>query len=293
MIQARESNQTPSLLRCAASASRSRPSARSAVVGSSRFSASLVQAKPRTHSQGGGHVWAVVDRLVDAGEDDVVEPGRLQKLLNGRRVGEREWIRSRGSGGHRSLRSFEGSADHDVPLVALRGLPDHHHQAPGRAQRPPDVGERGAGIAEEHRAEPADPQVEALGRKAVDLRVGALEGDVADPLSPGELAGTLDGARGDVHAKRAACLGRARGLPGRLPGPASDVEDVVVDLDATRLVQDLVVQPQFGVVAAGAGPVFASGARPHRSPVTMAGVAPAQPVIGVHRVCPPPFPACG
>jgi ribonuclease BN (tRNA processing enzyme) len=50
-IQARESNQTPSLLRCAASAPRSRPSARSAAVGSSRFSASLVQAKPRTHSR--------------------------------------------------------------------------------------------------------------------------------------------------------------------------------------------------------------------------------------------------
>jgi hypothetical protein len=59
------------------------------------------------------------------------------------------------------------------------GLPDHHHQASGRAQRPPDVGERGDGVAEEHRAEPADCEVEVLLRKAVDLRVGALEGDIA------------------------------------------------------------------------------------------------------------------
>jgi Polyketide cyclase / dehydrase and lipid transport len=48
--QARELNQTPSSLRCAASAARSRPSARSAAVGSSRFSTSVVHAKPRTQS---------------------------------------------------------------------------------------------------------------------------------------------------------------------------------------------------------------------------------------------------
>ena len=69
-------------------------------------------------------------------------------------------------------------------------------------------------------------------RIAVDLRVGALEGDVAQPLGPGELAGTVDRGRGDVDPKRAACPGRARGLPRRLPGPASDVEDVVAELDA-------------------------------------------------------------
>jgi hypothetical protein len=47
-IQARELNQTPSSLRCAASASRRRPAARAAAAESSRFSTSLVQAKPRT-----------------------------------------------------------------------------------------------------------------------------------------------------------------------------------------------------------------------------------------------------
>src|SRR5262249_44852364 len=147
----------------------------------------------------------------------------------------------------------EGLVDSDVPLVVLVSLPDHHHQAPGRAQRPADVGECGTGVVEEHRAEPADGQVEALVGKPVDLRVGAFEGDVAEPLGPGEFAGALDGGRGDVDAKCAACLGRARGLPGRLPGPAADVEDVVVELNATGPAQHLVVPPQFGVVADGAG----------------------------------------
>jgi len=83
----------------------------------------------------------------------------------------------------------------------------------------------------------------------VDLCVGMLEGDVAEPLGPGELAGALDGGRGDVDSKRTACTGRARGLPGRLPGPAADVQYVVVKMDAEGSAQYLVVPPQFGVVA--------------------------------------------
>jgi hypothetical protein len=85
----------------------------------------------------------------------------------------------------RSRRTARAAADSGVPLVALTGLPDHHDQPPGRAQRSPDVGERGGGIVEEHGAEPADRQVEALVREAVDLRVGTLEGDVAYILRPG------------------------------------------------------------------------------------------------------------
>src|SRR5689334_4084941 len=85
-----------------------------------------------------------------------------------------------------------------------------------------DVGERGGGVVEEHRAEPADRHVEALCRKAEGLRIGVLEGDVAEPLSPGELAGAPDRRRGDVDAERTSCPGRARGLPGRLPGPTAD-----------------------------------------------------------------------
>jgi hypothetical protein len=173
--------------------------------------------------------------------------------------------------------------DGDVPLVALVGLPDHHHQAPGRAQRPPDVGERGDGVVEEHRAEPADREVEALLRKAVELRVGALEGDVVKSLRAGEFAGTLDGGCGDVHPERTTRLGAARGITGRLPGPTSDVEDVVMRADAACPAQYCGVQLQFGVVVAGAGPVFACGAVSQRRRVTPVGLGWALGVTGIHR----------
>jgi hypothetical protein len=105
------------------------------------------------------------------------------------------------------------------------------------------VGEGGGGVVEEHCAEPADRHVEALLRKAVDLRVGTLEGHVVELVCPGELAGTLDRGRGDIDPESAARPGRARGLPGRLPGPAADVEDVVAELDAAGPAQYLVMPP--------------------------------------------------
>src|SRR5690242_9349847 len=128
------------------------------------------------------------------------------------------------------------------------GLPDHHHQAPARPQRPPDVGERGHRFREEHRAEPADRQVETLPPQAADLRVGLLEGDVAHPLRLGQLARPLDGGPRDVDPERAAGRGHARDLAGRLPAPAADVEDDLTRLDAIRPSQDLVVPPQLVVV---------------------------------------------
>ena len=78
---------------------------------------------------------AEVHGFADVGEGDVGEPRSLQHPGHGRRIGEGERIRSCGSG-RRSRGSGQGLADSDVPLVALTVLPDHHHQAPGRAQRP-------------------------------------------------------------------------------------------------------------------------------------------------------------
>jgi hypothetical protein len=131
------------------------------------------------------------------------------------------------------------------------GLPDHHYQSAGRAQRPPDVVERGDGVGEEHGAEPADRHVEALLRETINLRVSALEGHVTELLCSGELASTLDRGHGDVDPERNARSGGARGLPRRLPSPAADIEDVVADLDAARPAQDLVMPPQLGIVADG------------------------------------------
>jgi hypothetical protein len=111
----------------------------------------------------------------------------------------------------------------------------------------------GGGVAEEHRAEPADRRVEAPGRKAVNLSVGALEADIAQFLRPGELAGPLDRGRGHVDPERTARLGGARGLPGRLPGPAADVENVIAEPGAAGPAQYFVVPPQLGVVAGDGG----------------------------------------
>jgi hypothetical protein len=130
-------------------------------------------------------------------------------------------------------------------------LPDHHDQAPAPAQGPSDIAERGDRVSEEHRAEAAHGQVEALPRKGVHLRVGTLEGDVAYPLRPGELAGPFDGGRGDVDPERAAVPGQARSLTGRLPAPAADVQDVLAGLDVARPSQHLSLQPHLGVVIDG------------------------------------------
>src|SRR5436190_2416963 len=51
--------------------------------------------------EGGGHVRTVVDRFVDVGEGDAVESRSLQDLLHGRRVGERERVRSPAGTGYR------------------------------------------------------------------------------------------------------------------------------------------------------------------------------------------------
>ena len=75
-IQARESNHTPLSLRCAASISRSRPSARAAAAGSGRLSTSLVDAKPQTQSRA-APLRAEVDGFVDVSEGDVGEPRGL------------------------------------------------------------------------------------------------------------------------------------------------------------------------------------------------------------------------
>ena len=198
--------------------------------------------KPRTQFERGGHVRAVIDRFADIGEGDVGEPRRLQDPLHGRRIRKRERIRPRGTGGQRFRRSSQGLADGDLPLVTLVGLPHHHHQASGRAQRPPDVSERGHKVVEEHRAEPAHGQVEALLREAVDLRVGALEGNVVHSPRLGELSGPLDGGFGDVDPKRTARPRQARGLAGCLSEPASYVQDLLVGLDAARPPQHLIMK---------------------------------------------------
>ena len=55
-------------------------------------------------------------------------------------------------------------------------------------------------------------------------------------------------------------------LPGCLPGPASDVEDVIAGSHAAGGAQHLVMAPQFGVVAGEAGALPVNGVRHERLP---------------------------
>src|SRR5262245_41984916 len=57
--------------------------------------------------EGRGNVRTVVDGLMDVGEGDAGEARRLQDLLHGRLIGERERIRFPGRDGHRLLRWSE------------------------------------------------------------------------------------------------------------------------------------------------------------------------------------------
>ncbi len=128
-----------------------------------------------------------------------------------------------------------------VPLVPLTGLPDQHHQPARWAQRPCDVRERGNGVVEEHGAEPADGQIEVVSGKPMDLCVGLFERDVVESFGQRDFASALDRRPGDVDPERTPRLCGTCGLTRRLPTSTADVEDVVVELNADRLPQYLVV----------------------------------------------------
>ena len=95
----------------------------------------------------------------------------------------------------------------------------------------------------------------------MNLRVSTLEGDVMHP--PREPASPRDSGRGDVDPERTARPRHARGLTGRLPEPASDVQDTLVRLDITSPAQHLIVSPQFVVILDRAGPIHDGPAYKH------------------------------
>ena len=99
----------------------------------------------------------------------------------------------------------------------------------------------------------------------MDLRVGMPEGGVLHSVVPGEFAGTLDGGFGDVDPERTTRPRQARGLTGCLSKPASDVQDMLLGLDAAGPAQHLIVQPYFGVVGNEARPVHGCPAYKERA----------------------------
>src|SRR4029453_12120553 len=211
----------------------------------------------------------------------LAESRRAEDRLHGVLIGKRERLPRFRIWDRRSL-TAERPFDRHGPFVVLVLLPDHHHQAPGGPKRHRDVGERRDGVIEEHRPEPTDGEVERALREAVHLRVALLEGDVVDSLRPGEFAGPLDHRGGEVDSERAPFPGRPRGVPCRPAGSTADVQDPVVWSYVVRAAQDLVVQPEFGVVV-DAGYTLFQGPIPQGARPWMARRARLLAVVRVHR----------
>ncbi len=117
--------------------------------------------------EGGGRVRPVVDRLADVGDANLDEAGCGEDGLDCRRVGQRERIRPSRRG--RRTAGGQRMADGGRPLVPLLALPDHHDQTPPRPRGARDVGECCDRIGEEHRAEPADDNIEVRRREWVEM----------------------------------------------------------------------------------------------------------------------------
>src|SRR5215218_2475538 len=237
--------------------------------------------EPADPLEGRRDVRTVVDGLADVGERDLGEFRRAEDRLHGVLIGKRERLPRFRRWDRRPLMA-ERPFNRHGPFVVLVLLPGHHHQTPGGPKRHRDVGERRDGVIEEHRPEPTDGEVETVLRKAVHLRVALLEGDVVDPLRPGEFAGPLDHRGGEVDSERAPFPGRPRGVPRRPAGSTADVQDPVVCPYVVRAAKDLVVQLEFGVVVDTGDSVFQRPI-PHRARAWMARRARLLAVVPIHR----------
>lgn len=165
-------------------------------------------------------------RLYGGGADRLV-PGPGQHVAHGRRVRQREH-----AGLTRGAQWADGQQvtqrlDGQKPLGAA-GLrrADEGDTAAG-AQRPPDVGEGGDGIGEEHHREPADRHVEAPGPERMDLDIRLLERHIAERFVLRGLPRAGEHRRRQVEPQRLPAARPPRGEPGGGPRPAADVEDTV------------------------------------------------------------------
>ena len=191
--------------------------------------------------EGGVDVRPVVDRSPNAGQGHLCESGCLEDRGRRGRIAQRERVRGIPLG-------TEDPLDLDRPLVLLLGLPDEHDQPPVRPQRPPDVAERGDGIGEEHRPEPADRQVESTRPERMHLSVTALEREIPHSLVPRRLPRPRNGRRRHVNPEHGTAHGQPGSLPGGPPTPTPDVDHPVPRTDLPRRQEHLVVPPKLSVV---------------------------------------------
>jgi hypothetical protein len=127
-------------------------------------------------------------------------------------------------------------------------LPDEQYQASPGSKGGGEVGERGGRVGEEHRPEAADRHIEAGVVEAMHLDVAEVVPHVVEPFGRRQLTGPLEHALGHVDTDHAARHRGARGLAGRQPGPAPDVEYLVTGADPVGGAKVLVVGAQLGVV---------------------------------------------
>ena len=116
----------------------------------------------------GVEVASVEHRLVDVLEAHAVEAGAFQDARGGFGIAERKRVRASLRWLHRVA---QRGVDRPRPFIVLVSLPDEQHQARLGSKGGGDVGERGAGIGEEHRPEAANRHVEAGGIEAMHLGV--------------------------------------------------------------------------------------------------------------------------
>jgi hypothetical protein len=144
-------------------------------------------------------VWvgAEVDRALDAHEFDVRETGMLEESVDPLGIGERERARPLRRR-ERGLATWGERVEDPVQkLVPAERLPDEQDQPPTGSERAADVRERSEGVAEEHRPEMADGDIDAGRGERMNLSVGLGEGDVADLLVGGESAGATSSRRAE------------------------------------------------------------------------------------------------
>ena len=221
-IQARESNQTPSSRRCAVEflAQALDRTCRGGRV--EPLQGVLRGREAAGPGEGGVDVRSVVDGFVDVGEVDVDKPRACRISVttagspseNGRKLDvlrpPPRLPRDRGSATAHSLRSWACQT-----IITSR--------PPGRSACRM-LANAATGSAKNMVPNLLIATIEAVRRKAMDLGVGTLEGDVAESLGPGELAGALE-SRARRRRRRARSLAGPHvppvGSSARLPQPMS------------------------------------------------------------------------
>src|SRR5262249_35267129 len=113
-------------------------------------------------------ITAVVHGPGQPGQLDVDEACCAQQLTHSVRVAQREWRGSLGWWRWQFTTAGRDGTERADALVAVERLPSQLHESAAWPDGTRDVGERCLPIAEEHRAVPADSDVEARLTEVVD-----------------------------------------------------------------------------------------------------------------------------